>query len=79
MAVRRSIPDHQRPDLVLQAAYERIAGLRAGAHASRAAAPSGSGRGVVAGWRDALGRRLIAAGTALVTDETVRRRPALRP
>jgi len=77
MAVRRHTNDHQRPDRDLEVAYDRIAGLRASARADRAAGTPG--RAFLAGWRDAIGRRLIAIGTALVTDDALRRRPALRP
>jgi hypothetical protein len=77
MAVRRHTNDHPRPDRDLEAAYDRIDGLRATARSSRSTAPSE--RALSARWRDAVGRRLIAVGSALVTDETLRRRPALRP
>jgi hypothetical protein len=77
MAVRRHTNDHPRPDLDLEAAYDRIDGLRASARSSRPW--SSPGPGLLVRWRDAVGRRLIAIGTALVTEETLRRRPALRP
>ena len=76
MALRATDRTHPRPDLVLAAVHERIAELHASARSSRAGA--GSPRGRIARLRDAVGSRLIALGSALVTEEPARRRPALR-
>lgn len=79
MPVDRTMHEHHRPDLVLMPAYERIADLRAAARSARSARPVSTSRGIVAAVRDAIGRRLIAAGSSLVVDESLRRRPAVRP
>lgn len=76
MALRTTRHDRRRPDLVLESTHERIAELR---HVARTARPvdGASDRGPMARARDAVGRRLIALGSALITDETIGRRPAL--
>ena len=76
MAIRATDRPRQRPDLMLVAVHERIADLHASARSSRAGAGRPGRR--VARLRHALGSRLIALGSALVTDESARRRPALR-
>ncbi len=76
-------PDRSAQDLPFEIAEDRVAGLRASAalHASlapRPGTPVATGPGPLDRSRDALGRRLIALGAALVVDEGLRRR-ALRP
>jgi hypothetical protein len=78
MAARPTARDHHRPDLVHLPVQERIADLWAVARSTRSTPGTGRERRVLGGLRDALGRRLIAAGTALVGDESLRRRPAVR-
>jgi hypothetical protein len=79
MAVHPAAHDHHRTDLVHLFVQERIADLRAAARSARSTAAPQPGRGRLAGMRDGLGRRLIALGMALVGDESLRRRPAVRP
>ena len=76
MAVRRPAHDHRR-DLLGAAVDERIADLHAIARTVRGP-DIGARRSLVSRVRDGLGGRLIALGAALATDDTPRRRSALR-
>ena len=68
-------------DMTLVFARDRIADLRASAStidAGLTTPPAATSPGIVARTRDLVGRRLIALGGALVTDDALRRR-ALHP
>ncbi|HYH93618.1 MAG TPA: hypothetical protein VD763_10695 [Candidatus Saccharimonadales bacterium] len=65
--------DHSTFDLPLDVAHDRMAELRASA---RPAAPGIAADGPVSRTRDAIGRRLIALGSALVVDEPAHRHRA---
>jgi hypothetical protein len=66
--------DHSTFDLPLDLANDRMADLRSSA---RTAGVSVESHGPVTRARAAVGRRLIALGSALVVDEPVRRHRAV--
>jgi hypothetical protein len=73
--------DRQDPgsvqDMTFVLARDRIADLRASAStidAELATPPAATSPGIVARTRDLVGRRLIALGGSLATDEALRRR-----
>jgi hypothetical protein len=70
MTTRHPRPDPADLDLQLLAAKERIADLHAAGAASSRAMPGGPGPTSRA--RAAVGRRLIALGSALTVDEPTR-------
>ena len=74
----RTVTDPQASfDLPMQAARDRIADLQASADpapSTSADAATATHRGPLATLRDALGTRLVAFGSALITDEARRRR-----
>ena len=77
MTYTDNTPERSAQDLTYELASERIAGLRATAHGSNE--PSAPAQqGLLDRSRDAIGRRLIGLGSALVADESVRRR-TVRP
>jgi len=66
-------PERSAQDLTFELATERIAALRATASGSVEPIATAD-RGLVDRSRDAIGRRLIGLGRALVVDENVSRR-----
>jgi hypothetical protein len=70
---RNPTTDHSTFDLPLEVAHDRMAELRASA---RPTGPSVVAEGPLTRTRDALGRRLIALGSALVVDEPAHRHRA---
>jgi hypothetical protein len=70
MTTRHPRPDRADLDLQMLAAKDRIAGLRADGAPVIHPAPSGPGATTRA--RAAVGRRLIALGSALTVDEPTR-------
>lgn len=66
-------PERSTQDLPFELAQDRIAGLRATV-ASKQQIHAIRDRGLLDRSRDALGRRLIGLGSALVVDDGLRRR-----